>query len=156
MTLTKVYLRTCTRNGRATNVELASQVGLSPSPCLRRVRDLENSGVIRQYVALLEPSSVGIGVSVFAQVSLERQIEVMLDAFEEAVRARPEVVECYLMTGNHDYLLRIVVPDLNAYRIFVLDHLSKAPGVANIRSSFALKQVKYSTALPLDHVQARA
>ena len=152
----KGILENLQRNGRATNVELASQVGLSPSPCLRRVRDLENSGVIRQYVALLEPSSVGIGVSVFAQVSLERQIEVMLDAFEEAVRARPEVVECYLMTGNHDYLLRIVVPDLNAYRIFVLDHLSKAPGVANIRSSFALKQVKYSTALPLDHVQARA
>lgn len=143
-------------DGRATNVELASQVGLSPSPCLRRVRELEKAGVIRQYVALLEPSEVGIGVSVFAQVSLERQIEALLEAFEEAVRARPEVVECYLMTGNHDYLLRIVVPDLNAYRSFVLDHLSKAPGVANIRSSFALKQVKYSTALPLDHMDVPA
>ena len=144
------------KNGRTTNVELAGEVGLSPSPCLRRVRELENAGVIRQYVALLEPSSVGIGVSVFAQVSLERQIESLLDAFEEAISARPEVVECYLMTGNHDYLLRIVVPDLDAYRSFVLDHLSKAPGVANIRSSFALKQVKYSTALPLDHMPVRA
>jgi len=143
------------KNGRTTNVELAGEVGLSPSPCLRRVRELENAGVIRQYVALLEPSSVGIGVSVFAQVSLERQIESLLDAFEEAISARPEVVECYLMTGNHDYLLRIVVPDLDAYRSFVLDHLSKAPGVANIRSSFALKQVKYSTALPLDHMLGR-
>ena len=144
------------QDGRSTNVELAGQVGLSPSPCLRRVRELEKAGVIRQYVALLEPSAVGIGVSVFAQVSLERQIEALLDAFEEAVRSRPEVVECYLMTGNHDYLLRIVVPDLNAYRSFVLDHLSKAPGVANIRSSFALKQVKYSTALPLDHMDVPA
>jgi DNA-binding Lrp family transcriptional regulator len=143
------------RDGRATNVELAGAVGLSPSPCLRRVRELENAGVIRQYVALLEPASLGLGVSVFAQVSLERQIESLLDAVEAALSARPEVVECYLMTGDHDYLLRIVVPDLDAYRSFVLDHLSKAPGVANIRSSFALKQVKYSTALPLDHMPAR-
>jgi Lrp/AsnC family leucine-responsive transcriptional regulator len=138
--------------GRATNVELADAVGLSPSPCLRRVRELERSRVIRQYAALLEPTAVGLGVSVFAQVSLERQVEAVLDAFEAHISARPEVVECYLMTGDHDYHLRIVVPDLEAYRTFVLDHLSKAPGVSSIRSSFALKQVKYSTALPLEHL----
>jgi len=138
--------------GRATNVELADAVGLSPSPCLRRVRELERSGIIRQYAALLEPNAVGLGVSVFAQVSLERQVEAVLDAFEDHISARPEVVECYLMTGDHDYHLRIVVPDLEAYRSFVLDHLSKAPGVSSIRSSFALKQVKYSTALPLEHL----
>jgi len=139
-------------DGRASNVDLAQAVGLSPSPCLRRVRDLEKRGVIRQYAALLDPAEVGLGVSVFAQVSLERQTEALLDDFEAHIRARPEVVECYLMTGDHDYLLRIVVPDLEAYRAFVLEHLSKAPGVSNIRSSFALKQVKYSTALPLDHL----
>ena len=139
-------------DGRATNVELAEAVGLSPSPCLRRVRELERDGVIRQYVALLDPHALGLGVSVFAQVRLERQAEDVLDAFEAAVRDRPEVVECYLMTGDHDYLLRIVVPDLEAYRSFILDHLTKVPGVANIRSGFALKQVKYSTALPLGHL----
>ena len=138
-------------NGRTTNVELAEAVGLSPSPCLRRVRELERRGVILQYVALLDAASLGLGVSVFAQASLERQVEPVLDAFEAHVKARPEVVECYLMTGNHDYLLRIVVPDLDAYRTFVLGHLAKAPGVANIRSSFALKQVKCSTAIPLGH-----
>ena len=138
--------------GRATNVELAEAVGLSPSPCLRRVRELERRGVIRQYAALLDAPAIGLGVSVFAQVSLERQVEPLLDAFEAHVRDRPEVVECYLMTGDHDYLLRIVVPDLEAYRSFVLDHLSRAPGVSSIRSSFALKQVKYSTALPLRHL----
>ena len=138
-------------DGRATNVELAETVGLSPSPCLRRGRELERQGVIRQYAALLDPAAVGLGVSVLAQVSLERQVEALLDDFEAHIRARPEVVECYLMTGDHDYMLRIVVPDLEAYRTFVLDHLAKAPGVSNIRSSFALKQVKYSTALPLDH-----
>ncbi|MBN35539.1 MAG: ArsR family transcriptional regulator [Rhodospirillaceae bacterium] len=140
------------QNGRASNVELAEDVGLSPSPCLRRVRELERRGVIRQYAALLDASAVGLGVSVLAEVRLERQTEALLDDFEAHIRARPEVVECYLMTGDHDYMLRIVVPDLEAYRTFVLDHLSKAPGVSNIRSSFALKQVKYSTALPLDQL----
>ncbi len=133
------------------NVELAEAVGLSP--CLRRVRKLERSGVIRQYAALLESTAVGLGVSVFAQISLERQVVAVLDAFEYHIRVRPEVVECYLMTGDHDYhLLRILVPDLKAYRSFVLDHLSKAPGVSSIRLSFALKQVKYSTAFPLEHL----
>jgi DNA-binding Lrp family transcriptional regulator len=136
-------------DARLSNVELAGRVGLSPSPCLRRVRDLEGQGFVRRYVALLEPAAVGLGVSVFVQVSLERQAEKGLGAFERTILERPEVLECYLMTGDADYLLRVVVPDVGAFERFLLDHLTRIPGVASVKSSFALKQVKYSTALPL-------
>ncbi len=142
-------LRSLQENARISNVELAREVGLSPSPCLRRVRDLEESGIIRRYVALLDPAALGLPVSVFVQVSLERQIEDALETFEAAVLARPEVMECYLMTGDADYLLRVVVPDLTAYERFLMDSLTRVPGVSSIRSSFALKQVKYRTALPI-------
>jgi Lrp/AsnC family leucine-responsive transcriptional regulator len=137
-------------NARISNVDLASAVGLSPSPCLRRVRELEASGVIRGHVTLLDPNRLGLGVSVFVNVSLERQVEDALETFEAAVTRRPEVVECYLMTGNADYLLRVVVPDLPAFERLMIDHLTRIPGVSNIRSSFSLKQVKYRTQLPLD------
>ena len=137
---------------RLPNVELAQAVGLSPSPCLRRVRLLEEGGVIRRYVTLLDPAKVGLPVSVFVQVTLERQVESALQLFEEAVRQHPEVMECYLMTGDADYLLRVVAPDLESYQRFLLDHLTRIPGVASIKSSFALKQVGYRTALPLNHI----
>lgn len=136
-------------DARISNVDLAARVGLSPSPCLRRVRDLEERGVVRKYVALLDPGAVGLGVSVFVQVSLERQAERGLDAFEKYILDRPEVLECYLMTGDADYLVRVVVPDVAAFERFLLDHLTRIPGVASIKSSFALKQVKYRTSLPL-------
>lgn len=136
-------------DARISNVALAERVGLSPSPCLRRVRALERSGVIRSYVTLVEPARLGLGVSVFVEVHLERQVEDALRQFERAVLERPEVMECYLMTGESDYLLRVVVPDLAAYERFLMDHLTQVPAVANIRSSFALKQVKYGTALPI-------
>jgi Lrp/AsnC family transcriptional regulator, leucine-responsive regulatory protein len=136
-------------NARVSNVDLAKRVGLSTSPCLRRVRELEESGVIRRYVTLLDPARLGLGVSVFVQVSLERQIEAALEAFEGAVLRRPEVVECYLMTGDADYLLRIVTRDLGAYERFLKDHLTRVPGVRSIKSSFALKQVVYRTSLPM-------
>jgi len=135
-------------DARVANVDLAQAVHLSPSPCLARVRALEKDGFIRHYVTLLNPEAVGLGVSVFVQVRLERQIESSINAFEKAIAARPEVMECYLMTGASDYLLRVVVADLREFQAFVLD-LSKIPGVGNIQSSFALKQVKYKTALPL-------
>jgi Lrp/AsnC family leucine-responsive transcriptional regulator len=135
-------------NARIANVDLAEAVHLSPSPCLARVRALENKGLIRRYVTLLNSEAVGLGVSVFVQVRLERQIESSINAFEKAIAARPEVMECYLMTGASDYLLRVVVADLREFQAFVLD-LSKIPGIGNIQSSFALKQVKYKTALPL-------
>lgn len=136
-------------NARISNVELAEIVGISPSPCWRRVRDLEQRGVIARYVTLLDPGSIGLPVSVFVQVSLERQVEAALEAFERAVADWPEVMECYLMTGDADYLLRVVAADLESYHRFLVDHLTRVPGVASIKSSFALKQIKYRTALPL-------
>ncbi len=142
-------LRVLQENARISNVELAETVGISPSPCWRRVRELESSGVIDRYVTLVKPGAVGLPVSVFVQVSLERQIETSLEEFEAAVLARPEVMECYLMTGDADYLLRVVLPDLDAYERFLLDHLTRISCVASIKSSFALKQVKYRTALPV-------
>jgi DNA-binding Lrp family transcriptional regulator len=142
-------LATLQGNARISNVELARAVNLSPSPCLARVRALENAGFIERYVTLLDAKKIGLTVSVLVQVTLEKQIEPVLQGFEKAVRERPEVMECYLMTGDADYLLRVVVPDLPAFEHFILDFLSRVPGVGNIKSSFALKQVKYQTALPL-------
>lgn len=139
-------------DGGLTNAELAERVGLSPSPCLRRVKILADAGVIKKRVALVDGNAIDLKVSVFIHVTLEKQIEENLSAFEAAVEARPEVVECYLMTGESDYLLRVVVPDLEAYERFLMEHLTRIPGVSNIKSSFALNQVKYSTALPLDHL----
>ena len=136
-------------NARISNVELARAVGLSPSPCLRRVRDLEEAGIVKEYVTLIDPAAADLPVSVFISVTLDKQVEQDLEVFESAVRDLPEVMECYLMTGDADYLLRVVIADLEAYKSFLMDHLTRVPGVANIRSSFALKQVKYRTALPL-------
>lgn len=149
-------LRRLQADARISNVELANEVGLSPSACLNRVRALEKSGYISRYVSLLDPLRVGLKVSVFIQVTLEKQIEPALETFERAIRDRPEVMECYLMTGDADYLLRVVVPDLQAVEHFILNFLSRVPGVGNIRSSFALKQVKYQTALPLPGLAEKA
>ena len=136
-------------NARISNVELAKKVHLSPSPCLARVRQLEESGAISRYVTLLDPIALGLTVSVFIQVRLEKQIETALETFERAIAERSEVMECYLMTGNSDYLIRVVVRDVQALEGFIVKFLSRVPGVGNIQSSFALKQVKYKTALPL-------
>jgi len=136
-------------DARLANVELADKVGLSPSPCLRRVRDLEAAGVIRRYVTLLDPAAIGLPVSVFGNVTRERQVEQALERFEAVILKRPEVMECYLMTGDADYLLRVVIADLSSYERFLIEHLTRVPGVASIKSSFALKQVKYRTALPV-------
>lgn len=148
-------LKTLQGNARIRNVELAEAVGLSPSPCLRRVRALESAGVIKGYVTLVDQNRVDLPVSVFVNVTLEKQIEPVLEVFEEHIRQRPEVMECYLMTGDADYLLRVVTADLAAYERFLLNHLTRIPGVASIKSSFALKQVVYRTALPLAPDEAR-
>lgn len=136
-------------DARVTNAELARAVNLSSTPCFNRVKAMEELGLIRQQVTLLAPELLGLNVNVFIHVSLEKQVVDALARFESAIAERPEVMECYLMTGDADYLLRVLVPDIQALERFILDHLTKIPGVANIRSSFALKQVRYKTALPL-------
>ena len=142
-------LKELQRDGRISNVDLAKAVGLSPSPCLRRVRDLEKSGIIDRYGAILNQGAAGLPLSVFVQVTLERQVETALETFERIIAERPEVLEAYLMTGDSDYLLRIVLQDVSDYEIFLKDHLTRIPGVASIKSSFALNRVKYETALPI-------
>ena len=144
------------QDARISNVELARAVNLSPSPCLARVRALERAGYIGRYVTLLDAKRLGLTVNVLVQVTLEKQIEPALETFEKAVRERPEVMECYLMTGDADYLLRVLVADVPAFERFILQFLSRVPGVGNIKSSFALKQVKYQTALPLPVPQSPA
>ena len=140
------------QNARISNVDLANRVGLSPSPCLRRVKMLEENGVIQKYVCLLNQRVAGFPVSVFVNVTLERQVEAALEEFESAIAKRPEVMECYLMTGDADYLLRVVTIDLASYERFLVNHLTRIPGVSSIKSSFSLKQVSYRTALPLDYL----
>lgn len=131
------------------NVELARRVNLSPSPCLARVRRLEESGVIRKHVALLDPAAMNLALNVFVFVSLKDQNRETLRDFEDRVCAHDEVMECYLMTGDSDYLLRVVMTDMAALEKFIVEELSPIPVVEKIRSSFTLKQIRYETALPL-------
>ncbi|HIC81077.1 MAG TPA: Lrp/AsnC family transcriptional regulator [Kiloniellaceae bacterium] len=149
-TIDRKILTALQADGRLSNVDLAEKIGLSPSPCLRRVRLLEEAGIIDRYVALVAQHAVGLPVSVFISIKLERQQEEDLDRFEAEVSAYPEVLECYLMTGTQDYLLRVVVADLAAYERFLKTKLTRVGNVASIESSFALKQVKYTNVLPLD------
>ncbi|MDY7559667.1 Bkd operon transcriptional regulator BkdR [Pseudomonas sp. 10B1] len=142
-------LNSLQENARVTNADLARSVNLSPTPCFNRVKAMEELGLIRQQVTLLDPELLGLHVNVFIHVSLEKQIEEALHVFEDAIADRPEVMECYLMAGDPDYMLRVLVPTIQSLERFLLDFLTKVPGVANIRSSFALKQVRYKTALPL-------
>ena len=137
------------QNARITNSELARAVNLSQTPCFNRVRALEKLGLFKQQVTLLNPEPLGLRINVFIQVSLTKQDEDALRSFEEAIGERPEVMECYLMTGDADYLLRVMMPDIQSLQRFIIERLTKIPGISNIRSSFALKQVRYKTALPL-------
>jgi DNA-binding Lrp family transcriptional regulator len=142
-------LRELQADGSLSNVELARRVGLSPSPCLARVKALTTAGVIRQYVALLDAQRLGLHLNVFISISLKQQTRAALEAFEAKVCAREEVMECYLMTGEADYLIRVAVPDMAALERFIIERLSPMEEIEKIRSSFALKQVRYKTALPL-------
>jgi Lrp/AsnC family leucine-responsive transcriptional regulator len=136
-------------NGRMTNQELADQVALSPSPCLRRVRQLESGGVIARYVALVNPESVGLSVTAFVRVRLDQQDDRHLADFEAAVADFPEVMECYLMSGDADYQLRVLVGSLSQFEVFLRSRLTRVKGVANVTTSFALRPVIYKTALPV-------
>jgi Lrp/AsnC family leucine-responsive transcriptional regulator len=136
-------------DGRLTNLELAERIGLSPSPCLRRMKRLEEEGVLSRYVALVDPGLVGLEVTVFTRVSLSSQGDAQLARFEKAAASWPEVMECYLMSGDADYQLRVVVPSLAAYEIFLRQRLTPVPGIAKIQSSFAFRPVIYRTELPI-------
>jgi Lrp/AsnC family leucine-responsive transcriptional regulator len=138
------------QDGRMAVQELAAKVGLTISPCLRRVRLLEDAKIIRGYSAVVDQARIGLPISVFVQVKLERQREEELQRFDKALARFPEVVEAYLMTGVCDYLLRVVVADLPAYETFLRDKLTRVEGVRSIESSFALKQVKSTFALPME------
>jgi Lrp/AsnC family leucine-responsive transcriptional regulator len=137
------------QDGRIGLAELSEKVGLSASPCLRRIKLMEQAGVIARYVAVLDQRAVGLPVSVFISVKLEKQREQALDRFAKTIARWPEVLECYLMTGPRDYWLRVVVPDLAAYERFLKTKLTRLEGIASIESSFALEQVKYTNVLPV-------
>ena len=138
------------RDGRATTIELSEAIGLSPSPCHRRQKLLEEAGIIRRYVALLDQERVGLPVNVFVTVELHTQTEGALEAFEAAIADCAEVMECYMMTGTSDFLLRVVTADLGDYETFLRTRLTRMQGVRTVRSAFALKRVVYRTNLPLD------
>jgi Lrp/AsnC family leucine-responsive transcriptional regulator len=142
-------IRALQADGKVTIGDLAEQVGLSPSPCARRVRILEQAGIIKGYSAVIDQTKVGLPISAFASIKLERQREEDLDRFAQAVAKWPEVVDCYLMTGQRDYLMRIVARDLEAYEQFLKQKLTRLDGVASIETSFALGQVKRSEVLPI-------
>ncbi len=137
------------RDGSLSNVALARRVHLSPSPCLARVKALRAAGVIDRYVAIVNPAALGLGLNVFISISLTTQSRASLAEFERRIAEHDEVMECYLMTGDSDYLIRVAVPDMAALERFILEQLTPIPGVEKIRSSFALKQVRYKTALPI-------
>ncbi len=137
------------RDGRATSNEVADTAGLSPSPAHRRQKLLEEGGIIRRYVALLDQDRVGLPVNVFVSVKLSAQTDEHLAAFENAIAGFPEIMECYVMSGASDYLLRVVAPDLGAYEEFLRTQLTRIPGVRGVESAFALKRVVYRTNLPI-------
>ena len=132
-----------------TNQDLSERIGLSPSPCLRRLKQLEAQGVITRYVALVDPPAVGLAVTAFVRVRLDQQDDRHLATFESAVSQFPEVMECYLMTGEADYQLRVVVESLSAFEDFLRFKLTRIEGVSQVTTSFALRPVVYKTALPL-------
>ena len=145
----RAILRLLQEDGRMANVDLAEAVHLSPSACLRRVRRLEEGGSIDRYVALVDPSAIGLGTDVFVEITLVGQDEGTLEEFERAVSERPEIMSCHLMAGDFDYLVHVVVRDVADYEVLHRTHLAQLPGVARMVSSFALRPICDRTAVPL-------
>ncbi len=142
-------LRRLQQDARITNARLAGEVSLSESACLRRVKSLEESGLVQGYTAIIDQHKAGYPVNVFVNITLDRQSQSGLEAFEAAVRKIPQVMECYLMTGEHDYLLRLVVADLDDFERIHSQHLTRLPSVVRIQSSFAMRTVTRSAVLPV-------
>ena len=145
----KHILNILQENGRITNAELANRVGMSPPPMLERVRKLENKGIIKKYVALIDPDSVSKGTMALVSVSLDRHRIKSIDQFTQAIDTLPEVMECYHITGEDDYLLKVAVKDINEYENFILKKLTKLPALSKIKTSFILSTVKYETKFPV-------
>jgi DNA-binding Lrp family transcriptional regulator len=147
------------QNASLTNVELAARVNLSPSPCLTRVRNLEKLGVIDRRIAVLDASVLGLGLTAFVQVKLEKQVQNSLDTFTRVIDRLGQVMECYLMTGDSDYLLRVMASDIEDLEDLIVNKLSRIPGVSSIKSNLALKKISHKAVLPIDTtrpVQIRA
>ncbi len=143
-------LRELQDDGRMTNVELAQRVGLTAPPCLRRVRGLEDAGVIRSYHADLDAAYLGFGITVFAMVSLRSQAELDLEAFETHVARLTEVRECYMLNGEIDFILKIVARDLQSFQQFLTSHLTSAPNVSSVKTSLTIRRSKHVFGVPID------
>jgi len=143
-------LRELQKDGRLTNQELAKRVGLSSAPCWRRLKRLEESHVIDNYAALLDPEALGLTVTVYAAVSLDNHHEATVRSFDAVIRERPEVLECYSMSGQYDYLLKVVARNMSDYERFLSGHLLPCPAVRAVSTSFVLKRKKFTTALPVE------
>lgn len=145
----KRILRELQHNGRISNVELARRVNLSATPCLERVRRLEQAGYIREYVAVLDPQRMDVGLLLYVEVTLDRTTSDVFERFREAIAARPEVQECHMVAGGFDYLIKIRVPDMQAYRSFLGEGLTAAPGVRETHTYVVMEEIKESTAVQI-------
>ncbi|HVE44741.1 MAG TPA: Lrp/AsnC family transcriptional regulator [Gammaproteobacteria bacterium] len=149
----KKILKILQENAHISNQELAERVALSPSPCLRRVKALEENGTISKQVILLNPEKIGLALTVIVLVGLNSHQASVMAEFEKNIQALPEVIQCYLITGQQaDYVLKVIVPDLNTYQSFLLGKLTSISGVDNVHSSFILRTICDTTALPLDYL----
>ena len=153
--LDKRILREIQRDGTITNLELAERIGLSPSPCARRVKQLEDAGIILDRVTLLDPKKLDLKLTALIQISMDRHTPDRFAKFEEQIRSYAEVTECLLITGQSaDYQLKVVVPDMEYYQEFLLNKITRIEGVTDVHSSFMLREVQNTTALPLDHIES--
>jgi len=153
--LDKRILREIQRDGTITNLELAERIGLSPSPCARRVKQLEDVGIILDRVTLLDPKKLDLKLTALIQISMDRHTPDRFEKFEEQIRSYAEVTECLLITGQSaDYQLKVVVPDMEYYQEFLLNKITRIEGVTDVHSSFMLREVQNTTALPLDHIES--
>ena len=153
--LDKRILREIQQDGTITNLELAERIGLSPSPCARRVKQLEDAGIILNRVTLLDPKKLDLKLTALIQISMDRHTPDRFEKFEEQIRSYAEVTECLLITGQSaDYQLKVVVPDMEYYQEFLLNKITRIEGVTDVHSSFMLREVQNTTALPLDHIES--
>ena len=153
--LDKRILREIQRDGTITNLELAERIGLSPSPCARRVKQLEDADIILGRVTLLDPKKLDLKLTALIQISMDRHTPDRFEKFEEQIRSYAEVTECLLITGQSaDYQLKVVVPDMEYYQEFLLNKITRIEGVTDVHSSFMLREVQNTTALPLDHIES--